>query len=136
MLPLLFNKLEKRKLTKKQIPYGKGITWPALIFGIIAAIMLAVGFLPVYIEMWKRRGRVVGFSECCTCPQPLVIDNFLLMVLPDWVFLSIDTLGALFSLFALGMNFFFFIVRVRKSLPIPAAQGTFDILGGILYIIV
>ncbi|CRG87652.1 putative membrane protein YDR090C [Talaromyces islandicus] len=94
---LLSGGVEAMFILTLRIPYDKGITWPDLIFGVIAAIMLTLGFLPVYIEMWKRRGRVVGFN---------------------WVFLSIDTLGALFSLFAL------------------AAQGTFDILGGILYIVV
>ncbi|KAH8701801.1 PQ loop repeat-domain-containing protein [Talaromyces proteolyticus] len=89
--------LEAMFIFTLRIPYGKGITWPALLFGIIAAIMLAVGFIPPYIEIWQRRGRVIGIN---------------------WVFLCVDSLGALFSLFAL------------------AAQGTFDVLGGILYIVV
>ncbi|QKX63529.1 uncharacterized protein TRUGW13939_10700 [Talaromyces rugulosus] len=97
ILVLLCGGIEAMFILTLRIPYSKGITWPDLIFGIIASIMLALGFLPVYLEMWKRRGRVVGFN---------------------WVFLSIDTLGALFSLFAL------------------AAQGTFDILGGVLYVVV
>ncbi|RAO68778.1 uncharacterized protein BHQ10_004790 [Talaromyces amestolkiae] len=94
---LLCAGLEVMFILTLRIPYRKGITWPDLIFGVIAAIMLAVGFVPLYFEVWKRRGRVAGVN---------------------WVFLSIDSLGALFSLFAL------------------AAQGTFDILGGILYLVV
>ncbi|KUL92071.1 hypothetical protein ZTR_02527 [Talaromyces verruculosus] len=94
---LLCGGLEVLLILTLRIPYRKGITWPDLIFGVIAAIMLAVGFVPLYFEVWKRRGRVAGVN---------------------WVFLSIDSLGALFSLFAL------------------AAQGTFDILGGILYLVV
>jgi len=78
-----------------RIPYDKGVTWPALLIGVIAAILLVVGLIPPYFELWKRGGRVVGFS---------------------WVFLSIDCLGAFFSILAL------------------AAQSSFDILGGILYI--
>ncbi|KAJ5785901.1 uncharacterized protein N7503_011113 [Penicillium pulvis] len=80
-----------------QIPYNKGVTWPDIVVGVVATIFLAGGLLPPYFELWKRDGRVIGFN---------------------WVFLSIDTLGGLFSLFAL------------------AAQGSFDILGGIMYILV
>ncbi|KAL1971045.1 hypothetical protein VTN77DRAFT_2879 [Rasamsonia byssochlamydoides] len=80
-----------------RIPYNKGITWPALLFGIIASIMVVLGLIPPYFELWKRDGRVIGIN---------------------WVFLSIDSLGALFSLLSL------------------AAEGSFDILGGILYILV
>ncbi|KAJ9295568.1 hypothetical protein DTO271G3_6024 [Paecilomyces variotii] len=80
-----------------RIPYNKGTTWPDLLFGAIAAVMLALGLIPPYFEIRKRRGRVVGIN---------------------WFFLAMDTSGGLFSLFAL------------------AAQGSFDILGGIMYIIV
>ncbi|KAL2010255.1 hypothetical protein VTN00DRAFT_6062 [Thermoascus crustaceus] len=93
----LFGGLEALFILTLRIPYNKGITWPDLLFGAIAAVLLAAGLIPPYFELWKRNGRVVGIN---------------------FVFLTIDTLGALFSLFAL------------------AAQGTFDILGGIMYIIV
>ncbi|GLA32933.1 hypothetical protein AnigIFM63326_001579 [Aspergillus niger] len=53
--------------------------------------------LPIYFELGKREGRVIGIN---------------------WVFLCIDTLGGLFSIFAL------------------VAQGSFDILGGVMYIVV
>ncbi|KAK2794018.1 hypothetical protein FQN50_009952 [Emmonsiellopsis sp. PD_5] len=79
------------------IPYRKGITWPSILFGAIASLLLALGLVAPYFELWKRQGRVIGIN---------------------WFFLSMDTLGALFSLLAL------------------AAEGTFDIMGGILYIIV
>ncbi|KAK2834931.1 hypothetical protein FQN49_006771 [Arthroderma sp. PD_2] len=78
-----------------QGPYRQGTTWPALVFGVIAGVLLTIGLAPAYWELWKRNGRVIGIS---------------------WLFLSIDSLGALFSLLAL------------------AAEGTFDILGGVLYI--
>ncbi|KAJ5084745.1 PQ loop repeat protein, partial [Penicillium alfredii] len=68
-----------------------------ILVGAVATVLLAAGLIPIYFELWKRQGRVIGLN---------------------WVFLSIDTLGGLFSLFAL------------------AAQGTFDILGGIMYIVV
>ncbi|KAF2138981.1 uncharacterized protein K452DRAFT_79064 [Aplosporella prunicola CBS 121167] len=54
--------------------------WPILVIGIFADVLLAVGLLPPYGEMWKRGGRVVGL-------------NFL--------FLSTDFMGALLSLMAL-----------------------------------
>ncbi|KAI0505652.1 PQ-loop-domain-containing protein [Xylaria bambusicola] len=77
--------------------YKAGNETPVIIIGVIAAILLAAGLLPPYGEAWKRRGRIIGI-------------NFL--------FLSIDSSGAIFSLFSL------------------VAQHTFDVLGGVMYIIV
>lgn len=93
----LFGGLEALLILTLRIPYNKGVTWPDVVVGVVAAVLLASGLLPPYFELWKRDGRVIGFN---------------------WFFLAIDTLGGLFSLFAL------------------AAQGTFDILGGVMYIIV
>ncbi|PYI05304.1 PQ loop repeat protein [Aspergillus sclerotiicarbonarius CBS 121057] len=94
---VLFGGIETLLILTLRIPYNKGVTWPDLVVGVVAALLLASGLVPPYFELWKRDGRVVGFN---------------------WVFLSIDTLGGLFSLFAL------------------AAQGSFDILGGVMYILV
>ncbi|KAI1979997.1 hypothetical protein LOZ51_000924 [Ophidiomyces ophidiicola] len=80
-----------------RIPYKKGVTWPALLFGIMATILLVLGLVTPYKEIWKRRGRVVGIN---------------------WVFLTMDALGALFSLLAL------------------VAEGSIDILGCVLYCVV
>ncbi|EFW13807.1 PQ loop repeat protein [Coccidioides posadasii str. Silveira] len=80
-----------------RIPYRKGITWPALLFGILATILLVLGLMSPYQEIWKRRGRVVGIN---------------------WVFLTIDTFGALFSLLAL------------------VVESSFDVLGGVMYCVV
>lgn len=57
--------------------YDRGIAWPIMIVGVIAAILLAAGLLPPYAELWKRQGRVVGIN---------------------FAFLTIDWLGAFFSL--------------------------------------
>ncbi|SCU91797.1 LADA_0F12112g1_1 [Lachancea dasiensis] len=57
--------------------YSKGIHWPALVFGIMASVLLGLGLLPPYFELAKRQGRVVGI-------------NF-------W-FLIIDSLGAWLSI--------------------------------------
>ncbi|KAK6074062.1 hypothetical protein SCUP234_08389 [Seiridium cupressi] len=77
-------------------PYKAGNEMAPTVIGIIAAILLAAGLLPPYDQIWRRRGRVVGIN---------------------WLFLSMDFSGALFSLLAL------------------AAQNTFDVLGGVLYIV-
>lgn len=60
--------------------YDNGITWPSLIFGIIASILLAIGLVPPYFELAKRQGQVVGI-------------NFL--------FLTLDFSGAFFSTLSL-----------------------------------
>ncbi|VEU19589.1 DEKNAAC100141 [Brettanomyces naardenensis] len=74
-----------------------GPRWPMLIFGIIASIFLALGLIPPYLELWKRQGRVVGI---------------------DFVFLTMDFSGAVFSLASLA-----------------ADPSNFDTMGCILYCI-
>ncbi|KAI0547037.1 PQ loop repeat-domain-containing protein [Xylaria curta] len=76
--------------------YGAGNEIPIIVIGVVAAVFLATGLLPPYGEAWKRRGRVIGIN---------------------FVFLTMDFLGALFSLLSL------------------VAQRTFDILGGVMYIV-
>lgn len=76
--------------------YDRQVAWPIMIVGIAAAILLAAGLLPPYFELWKRSGRVVGIN---------------------FVFLTIDWLGAFFSLMGV------------------VAQNTFDPLGGCLFIV-
>jgi hypothetical protein len=38
------------------------VTWPSLLVGAIAAILLGAGLIPPYFELWKRDGRVIGIS--------------------------------------------------------------------------
>lgn len=57
--------------------YRHGTTWPMLIIGIIATILLALGLIPPYFELAKRKGRVVGIN---------------------FIFLSMDSAGAVFSM--------------------------------------
>ncbi|KAJ6041371.1 PQ loop repeat protein [Penicillium canescens] len=99
-----------------QIPYRNDVTWPNTVVGVIGAILLIAGLLPPYFELWKRNGRVIGLN---------------------WVFLVIDTLGGIFSLFALGLMRPFRASWAQIELTQHlAAQGTFDILGGTIYILV
>jgi hypothetical protein len=60
--------------------YTRGLEWPVLLIGIVAFISLISGYLPIPLELIKRRGRVVGI---------------------DFIFLTIDWCGAFFSLLAL-----------------------------------
>ena len=39
------------------------MTWPDLVVGIVAAILISAGLIPPYFELWKRDGRVIGFSQ-------------------------------------------------------------------------
>jgi hypothetical protein len=61
-------------------PYLRGLDWPVLIIGVVAFLTLISGYLPIPLELIKRRGRVVGI---------------------DFIFLTIDWNGAFFSLMAL-----------------------------------
>ncbi|KAL9576503.1 MAG: hypothetical protein Q9212_007043 [Teloschistes hypoglaucus] len=74
--------------------YHRGTSWPVTLVGVIAAVLLISGYIPVPFEILKRRGRVVGI---------------------DFGFLTIDWLGAFFSLMAI------------------ATQNTLDILGVVMY---
>ncbi|KAI4195113.1 MAG: hypothetical protein LQ350_007391 [Teloschistes chrysophthalmus] len=74
--------------------YHRGTSWPVTLVGVIAAVLLISGYIPVPFEILKRRGRVVGI---------------------DFGFLTIDWLGAFFSLMAI------------------ATQNSVDVLGVVMY---
>lgn len=57
--------------------YDDGISWPTLIFGVLASVLLAIGLVPPYFELAKRRGRVVGIN---------------------FIFLGVDLMGATLSM--------------------------------------
>jgi len=78
---LVFGGVEAALILTLKPLYDRGTDFPMIILGVIASILLAVGLLPPYIEIWKRRGRVIGIN---------------------WIFLTIDWMGAFFSLMALG----------------------------------
>jgi hypothetical protein len=79
-LLLTFAGIEAGLIVAIQPAYLRGIDWPVLGVGIIAFVSLISGYIPIPVELLKRRGRVVGI---------------------DFVFLTIDWCGAFFSLLAL-----------------------------------
>jgi hypothetical protein len=91
---LVFGGLEVLLILTLRPVYDRGTEWPVLIVGIVAAIFLVAGLVPPYMELIHRRGRVLGIN---------------------FVFLTMDWLGAFFSLLSVVL------------------QVTFDTLGGILY---
>lgn len=48
------------------------MTWPDIVVGVVATLFLSAGLLPPYFELWKRDGRVIGFSELFLLFQFLV----------------------------------------------------------------
>lgn len=53
----------KRLSLSSQIADRRGITWPLIFIGILAIVLDVAGLVPLYIDILKRRGRVVGISE-------------------------------------------------------------------------
>lgn len=60
-----------------------GVHWPLLIYGISASVLLALGLIPPYFELAKRKGRVIGINP---------------------IFLGTDLCGAIFSLASLAVD--------------------------------
>ncbi|QPG76789.1 hypothetical protein FOA43_004183 [Brettanomyces nanus] len=67
----------------RKLYMDRGVTWPILIYGIIASILLALGLIPPYFELYKRQGRVIGIN---------------------FIFLATDLSGAIFSLASLAVD--------------------------------
>ncbi|KAK9368003.1 PQ loop repeat-domain-containing protein [Lipomyces kononenkoae] len=57
--------------------------WPLLLIGILAVVLIFIGLLPPYFELWRRQGQVVGIS---------------------FLFLVIDSSGAILSLLSLLLS--------------------------------
>ncbi len=86
-------------LIQYQGPYSRGIDKPVIAIGVVAAILLGLGLIPPYFEIWKRRGRVVGISMYKT---ELRLHWILAYDMSDFLFLLTDFLGAVFSLLSIG----------------------------------
>lgn len=93
----------------------RGITWPMLVVGIVASILLAVGLIPPYFELAKRKGRVVGFN---------------------FFFLAMDSGGALFSILSVVvgdmdiMSLVLYAIVLVMELGIFASQIIWYLNGG------
>ncbi|EOA84512.1 uncharacterized protein SETTUDRAFT_20051 [Exserohilum turcica Et28A] len=95
-------------------PYSRGVEWPMMLMAISATIIQVVGLIPPFFELAKRNGRVIGIGMGIV--KPLGSEALRLIYLDFW-FLTIDYLGAFFSLMAI------------------VAQQWFDALGASLYIV-
>lgn len=93
---ILFGAVETFEILTIKPLYDRGVEWPVIVVGIVGAILIAGGLIPPYFELWKRSGRVVGIN---------------------FVFLTVDWLGAFFSLMGV------------------VTQNDFDPLGGSLFIV-
>lgn len=74
---LLFAGTEMALVFPLRPVYDKGTTWPITLVGVVAAVLLAVGLVPPYFEIYKHNGEVVGIN---------------------FIFLSMDCGGAIFSI--------------------------------------
>lgn len=95
---VLFAGIEIALVFPLRIVYNNGTEWPTTFIGAIAAVLLAVGLIPPYFEIKQHHGEVVGIN---------------------FIFLGMDSAGALFSIFSL-----------------VAQGGKMDIMGIVLYCIV
>lgn len=84
--------------------YRDGKEWPMLVIGIIASILLALGLIPPYFELAKRKGRVVGIN---------------------FFFLAMDSFGALFSLVSIVVGTMDIMSMVLYAIVIALEIGIF-----------
>jgi hypothetical protein len=59
---LCFGGIEAALILTVRPVYRQGKELPVVIIGIVAAVLIALGLLPPYVEIWKRRGRVIGIG--------------------------------------------------------------------------
>lgn len=84
--------------------YRRGKEWPMLVVGIIASVLLAVGLVPPYFELAKRKGRVVGIN---------------------FFFLAMDSFGALFSLISIVVGTMDIMSMVLYAIVLGMEIGIF-----------
>ncbi|KAF2454125.1 PQ loop repeat-domain-containing protein [Lineolata rhizophorae] len=59
---LAFGGIEALLILTLRGPYERGIEWPVFFIGVFAAILLVIGLIPLYIDLWKCKGRAPGLS--------------------------------------------------------------------------
>jgi hypothetical protein len=72
---------------------------------ISASVILGLGLIPPYFELAKRNGRVIGIGTSCgvgLCETRVSVLRLCVHI--DFIFLTVDWLGAFFSLMALGTS--------------------------------
>jgi hypothetical protein len=84
--------------------YRRGIEWPLLIIGIIASVLLAIGLIPPYFELAKRKGRVIGIN---------------------FVFLFMDSMGALLSMCSIFVGSMDIMSMVLYAIVLALEIGIF-----------
>lgn len=84
--------------------YRDGKSWPMLIIGIIASVLLALGLVPPYFELAKRKGRVVGIN---------------------FFFLGMDMSGALFSMLSVVVGTMDVMSMVLYAIVLAMELGIF-----------
>lgn len=95
--------------------YRNGTTWPMLVVGIVASVLLAVGLIPPYFELAKRKGRVVGLN---------------------FGFLTLDSLGAFFSILSVVfgtmdiLSMVLYAIVLAMEMGIFASHGVWWLRGG------
>ncbi|ODV80715.1 PQ-loop-domain-containing protein [Suhomyces tanzawaensis NRRL Y-17324] len=81
-----------------------GTHWPMLIVGIVASILLAIGLIPPYFELAKRKGRVVGIN---------------------FIFLAMDSAGALLSMLSVVFGTMDIMSMVLYAIVLGLEVGIF-----------
>ncbi|GEQ67759.1 hypothetical protein JCM33374_g1424 [Metschnikowia sp. JCM 33374] len=84
--------------------YRRGKTWPMLVIGIIASALIALGLVPPYFEIAKRKGRVVGIN---------------------FFFLAMDSAGALFSMLSIVVGTMDVTSLVLYAIVLAMEMGIF-----------
>ena len=79
----------------------KGNFTPTMVSGIVAAVLQVVGLVPLYVDMAKRKGRVVGIN---------------------FVFLAIDMSGAILSLASLIVQHYLDPLGVSNYVVVIAGE--------------
>ncbi|MCJ1279397.1 hypothetical protein MMC21_007221 [Puttea exsequens] len=85
-----------------RIVYRRGINAPVVAIGVLAVVLQSAGFIPLYYDIFKRKGRVIGIN---------------------FIFLAIDSLGAVFGLASLVVQPEFDALGISDFIAILVGEG-------------